>query len=107
MTDLESDYPKFPYDWDIDNDSQLQYYKKCFSYVKDSKDYDNIIGKSKFFWAYGILAILYMLILSFMLIRQRNHFIFKRQGSVYFLLFMLGSILNATNSFIIQVINYY
>jgi len=100
---MDSDYPKFPNDWDIDEYSQLQYYKKCFPYVKKSEDFDTFVNKSKSFHIFGIVAIIYFVLLSFMLIKNRNHFILKRQGRIYFLLFMIGSIVNSTSSFVFQV----
>jgi len=107
MTDLESDYPKFPYDWDIDNEAQLTYYKKCYPYMKTSNDFENVITKSKIFRIYGLVTIIYFVILSLILLKHINHYIIKRQGRVYYLLFLLGSIINSTNSYVIQVIYYY
>jgi len=104
MTDKESDYPKFPYNWDIDNNSQLEYYEKCLPYIKESNDYNNLINKSKFFYIYGIVAIIYFVLLSLILIKYRNHYILKRQGKVYFFLFILGSFVNSINSYTFQVI---
>jgi len=103
MNDKQTNYPNFPYDWDIDSPQQLNYYYKCFPYIQKDTDFDNIIHKSKIFYTFGILSILYFIILSLMLIKHREHFIFKRQGRVYFLLFLLGSILSSINSFIAQV----
>jgi len=98
-----TDYEKFPFDWDIEDKAQLDYYNKCLPYIKSENGFDNIIHKSKIFYAFGVGAIGYFLILSLMLIKYRNHYIFKRQGRVYFLLFMLGSILISVNSFISQI----
>ena len=102
----ESDYPNFPPNWDIDNKSHFQYYKKCFPYVNDSKDFDNYIKKSTTFYIYGMAAIIYFTVLSIMLIKHRNHYLFKRQGRIYFLFFILGSIINSINSYIVQVFYY-
>jgi len=102
MDDLNLDL--FPDDWDIDNENHYNYYKKCSPYVKNSEDFDNIINKSVIFYIFGISAILYFIVLTIILLRNRNHFIFKRQGRIYFFLYMFGSTLSSMNSFMVQVI---
>ncbi|ORX55415.1 hypothetical protein BCR36DRAFT_347238 [Piromyces finnis] len=101
--DDDFNFDKFPEDWDIDDENHYRYYKKCYPYVKDSKDFDNIIQKSILFYIFGIGSILYFIILSIILVKHRHHYIFKRQGRAFFISYIVGSIICSFNSFMVQV----
>ncbi|ORX82936.1 hypothetical protein BCR32DRAFT_292326 [Anaeromyces robustus] len=101
--DEDVNFNLFPNDWDIDSLTQYSYYKKCLPYASKSEDFDYFIEKSIVFKIYGLGSIGYMLIISYLLLKHRKHYIFKRQGRVYFIMFMIGSLLSVINSFLIQI----
>ncbi|ORY79601.1 hypothetical protein LY90DRAFT_664666 [Neocallimastix californiae] len=54
---MDIDLSLFPSNWDIDNEEQFNYYKKCLPYMESEEDFDNIIQKSSLFKFIGIIVI--------------------------------------------------